>query len=174
MGLCFIIIFYIYDSKMHYIYSIPFIFRFLVLIVTSVHPATVICFPQKNGVVSLSTLLIDILWIFLWFPHCPWVWPLILISAYIWNTLLIDNIVAIYPPSEAFFWTRPLQWWQCRQWQAILQRHHISIPSSWRWRPTRQKSSRIIIRQLCSDSSRRLEHLQDLASTSLLPSMVRL
>ena len=31
------------------------------------------------------------------FPHCPWVWPLVRITAYIQITLLSDNIVAIYP-----------------------------------------------------------------------------
>ena len=57
--LCFIIIFYIYDSKIHFICAIPLIFRFLVLIVTSSHPVTVsLFFYQHNVVVSPSPLLI--------------------------------------------------------------------------------------------------------------------
>ena len=47
--------------KIHFIYAIPFIFRFLVLIVTSSHPAMVsLFFFQHNDVFSLSTLLIVI------------------------------------------------------------------------------------------------------------------
>ena len=34
------------------------------------------------------------------FPHCPWVWPLIRIAAYIRTTLLSDHIVAIYIPPQ--------------------------------------------------------------------------
>ena len=104
---------------------------------------------------------------FFWFPHCPWVWPLIRISDYTRTTFLSDRIVAIYPPSEACFWTRPLQWRRCRQCWPMLQRHHTSIPSSCRWRPTCQKLSRIIIRRRHSDSVRRWEHPRDLESTSL-------
>ena len=78
------------------------------------------------------------------------------------------------PPSEAWFWTLPLQWWWRRRWRLILQRHRTSIPSSCFWRPNRKKLSRIIIRRYRSDSSRRWEHPRDLASTSMYPSMVRL
>ena len=106
------------------------------------------------------------------YPHFPWVWLLIQIAAYIWTNLLSDNIVAIYPSSEACFWTCPLQWQQCRRWRPILQRYHTSIPSSCRWRPTRQNPSRIIIWRC--DSARRWENLRDMASTLLGPSMVRL
>ena len=53
-----IIIFYVYNSKIHFVYAIPFIFIFLVLIVTSSHTATVsLFFSQHNGVVSPSPLL---------------------------------------------------------------------------------------------------------------------
>ena len=31
------------------------------------------------------------------FPHCPWVWPLVRVAAYIQITFLGDYIVAIYP-----------------------------------------------------------------------------
>ena len=54
----FLIIFYVYDSKIHFIYAILFIFRFLFLIVTSSHPVTAsLFFSQNNGVISPSTLL---------------------------------------------------------------------------------------------------------------------
>ena len=53
--------------------------------------------------------------------------------------MLSDHIVAIYPPSEACFWTHHMQWRRCRQWQPILQRHHTYIPSSCRWWPTCKK-----------------------------------
>ena len=44
--------------KIHFINAIPFIFRFLVLIVTSSHPVTVsLFFSQYDGVVSQSQLL---------------------------------------------------------------------------------------------------------------------
>ena len=66
--LCFIIIFYVHGSEIHFIYANPFIFRFLVLIATSNHPVTVSLFlSQHNGVVSLSPLLIVIFVVFLFF-----------------------------------------------------------------------------------------------------------
>ena len=172
--LCFIIVFYVYDSEIHFIYAIPFIFRFLVLIVTLGHPVTVsLFFSQHNGVVSPSTLLIVIFWLFFWFPHCPWVWPLTRIAAYIQTNFLSDHIVAIYPPSEACFWTRPLQWrWHCR-WRLILQWHHTSIPSSCCWQPTCKFFSWTIIQWCLADIARRWEHPRDLASTSLWPLKVR-
>ena len=37
-------------------------------------------------------------WVFLGFPHFPWVWSLIRIAACIRTTFLSNNIVAIYPP----------------------------------------------------------------------------
>ena len=80
---------------------------------------------------------------FFWFPHCPWVWPLIWIADYIWTTLLSNHIVAIYPPSEAFFWTRSLQWQLPRRWRPILQRHRTSIPYYCCWWTTRQTFSRV-------------------------------
>ena len=43
-----IIIFYVYDSKIHFIYAIPFIFRFLVLVVTSSHPVKVSFFLPEQ------------------------------------------------------------------------------------------------------------------------------
>ena len=59
--LCFILIFYALDSKIHIIYAIPFIFIFLVRVVTSSYPAVVsLFFFQQNGVVSPSPLLIVI------------------------------------------------------------------------------------------------------------------
>ena len=59
--LCFIIIFNVYDSKIHFIYAITFIFRFLFLNVNSSHlVAASLFFSQNNGVVSLSPLLIVI------------------------------------------------------------------------------------------------------------------
>ena len=64
----FIIIFYVYNSKICFIYVIPFIFRFLVFIVTSSNPATVsLFFSQHNGVVSPSPLLIVTIWFFFGF-----------------------------------------------------------------------------------------------------------
>ena len=78
------------------------------------------------------------------------------------------------PPSKVCFWTRYLQWRRRRQWQPILQRQRNSIPSSCRWRPTRQNWPGLIIRQRHADSARRWEHLRDLASTSLWPSTARL
>ena len=108
------------------------------------------------------------------FPHCPWVWPLIRIAAYIRTTFLSDHIVAIYPPSEACFWTRPLQWWRHCRWQPILQRHCTSIPSSCRWWSICKNSSRIIIWRFRADSVIRWEHPRDLTSTSLWSSTVRL
>ena len=49
--------------EIHFIYAIPFIFIFLVLIVTSSHPVMVsLFFSQHNGVFSPSTLLIVIFW----------------------------------------------------------------------------------------------------------------
>ena len=141
---CFIVIFYVYDSKILFIFSIPFIFRFLVLIVTSSYPVTVsLFFSQPDGVVSPSPLLIVIFWLFFWFPHFPWVWPIIRIDAYIQTTFLSNHIVAIYPPVEACFWNRSLQWQQCRRWRPILQRHRTYIPSYCRFQPTRQKLVRI-------------------------------
>ena len=126
---------------------------------------------QHNDVVSPSLMLI--VFIFL-FPHFPWVWPLIPIAAYIRTTLLIEYIVAIYPPLEAWFWTRPLQCQWLHWWQLILQRHRTYTPSSCRWRPTRQNLSRIIIWRRRADSARRWEQPRDLASTSLWPSTARL
>ena len=55
-------------------------------------------FSQHYSVVSPSTLLIVIFWVVFGFPHCPWVWPLTWIAAYIRTTFLSDHIVAIYPP----------------------------------------------------------------------------
>ena len=50
--------------KVHFMYAITFIFRFLVLIVTSNHPVMVSLFlSQHNGVFSPSTLLIVIFWV---------------------------------------------------------------------------------------------------------------
>ena len=57
----FIIVFYVYNSKIHFIRAIPFIFRFFFLIVTSRHPVVVSLFlSQYNGVFPPSTLLIVI------------------------------------------------------------------------------------------------------------------
>ena len=91
--------------------------------------------------------------LFFRFPHCPWVWPFTRIAAYIQTTLLSDHIVAIYPPSEACFWTRPLQWWWRRWWRLILQWHCTSILSSCFCQTTRQNSSWIIIRRWLADSA---------------------
>ena len=56
---------------MHFINAIPFIFSFLILIVTSSHPVTVsLFFSHHNGVVSLSLLLIVIFWFF-WVSSLP-------------------------------------------------------------------------------------------------------
>ena len=56
--LCFIIIFYLYDSKISFIYTILFLFRFLVLVVTSSHPVMAsLFFSQHNGVVLPSMFL---------------------------------------------------------------------------------------------------------------------
>ena len=167
---CFIIVFYVYDSKIHFIYAIPFIVRFLVIL------SCWVCF-------SLSTMVFfhrQSCWLlffelFFGFPRCPWVWPLTRISAYIGTTLLSDHIVAIYPPSEAWSWTCPLQWRWHRQWQLILQLHRTSIPSSCCWQPTRQNSSWIIIqrhsswiiiRRCRADSARRWEHLEGFGKVS--------
>ena len=91
--------------------------------------------------------------LFFGFPHFPWVWPLTRIAAYIQTTLLIDHIVAIYPPSEACLWTRPLQWRCHNRWRLILQWHRTSIPSSCCWQPTRQNLSWIIIQRWLADSA---------------------
>ena len=109
-------------------------------------------------------------WFFFWvlggFPHCPWVWPLTQIAAYIRTTLLSDRIVAICPPSEACLCTRHLQWWRRHRWQLILQQHRTSIPSSYLWLLTRQNLSRIIIWRCRFDSSRRWEHLAGFGKVS--------
>ena len=85
------------------------------------------------------------------FPRCPWVWPLTRIAAYIRTTLLIVNIVAKYPPSEACLCTRPLQWLWYRRCQLILQLHRTSIPSSCFCQPNRQNLSWIIIQRWLAD-----------------------
>ena len=90
-------IFYVYNSKIHIVFAFPFIFRFLVLIVTSSHPVTdSLFFSQHNGVVSLSPLLI-FFWGFLIAHECDHS----LIAAYTQTTFLSDHIVDIFPPSEA-------------------------------------------------------------------------
>ena len=97
-SLFFIIIFYVYDSKIHFIYVIPFIFRFLALIVTSSHPVTAsLFFSQHNGVISQSPLLIFCI---SFLTHFPWVWLIIRIAAYVRTTFLSHHIVAIYPPRK--------------------------------------------------------------------------
>ena len=123
-------------------------------------------FSQHNGVFPPSTLLIVIFWVIFGFPHCPWVWPLTRIAAYIPTILLRNQIFAIYPPSEACLWTRPLQWRKRCWWRLILQWHRTSIPSCYCWRPTRQSSSRIIIRRCRVDSDRRWEHLAGFGKVS--------
>ena len=96
-----IIAFYVYDSKIHFIYTIPFIFRFLVLIVTSSNPVTVSLFlSQYNGVVSPSMLLIVVFGDFGGFPHCPQVWPLIWIAAYIRTTFWAIILSPYNPPRK--------------------------------------------------------------------------
>ena len=93
---CFILIFYIYDLEYHIIYAIPFIFRFLVLIVTSRHPATVsLFFSQHNGVVSPSPSIV-FFHIYSWFHYCSRVRPLLWIAAYIGIDFLSDRIIVIY------------------------------------------------------------------------------
>ena len=99
--------------------------------------------------------------LFFGFPHFPWVWPFTWIAAYTRTTLLSDHIVAIYPPLEACFWTRPLQWLWCRRWQLILQWHRTYISCSCCWQPTRQNSSWIIIRRWLADSAIRSGSLYD-------------
>ena len=95
--LCFIIIFCVYYSKINFIYAIPFIFRFLVLVVTSNHPVTVsLFFYQHNGIVSPSPLLIVICCRFSLFLRCPWVRPLIVFADYIGSTFLSNHIIALY------------------------------------------------------------------------------
>ena len=166
--ICFIIIFYVYDLKIYFIYANPFIFIFLVLIVTSIHLVTEsLFFSQNNGVVSTSPLLI----IIFGFPHFPWERPLVRISAYIQKTFLIDNIVTIYPPLDACFWTHPLQWLRRCQWRPILQQLSPLLAASG---PPFKNWPGLIIRWCCTDSARRQEHLQDLASTSWWPTGVRL
>ena len=64
----FVLIFYVYNSKIHFICAIPFIFRSLFLVVASSYPFMgSLIFSQKNGVVSSSPLLIAIFWFF-FFP----------------------------------------------------------------------------------------------------------
>ena len=99
--------------------------------------------------------------LFFGFRHCPWVWPLTRIAAYIRTTLLSDHIVAIYPPSETYLWTCPLQWRWHRRWQLILQWHRTSIPCSCCWHPTRQNLSSIIIQRWLADSAIRPGSLYD-------------
>ena len=142
-----------------FLFAIPFIFIFLVIL------SWWVCF-------SLSTMIFfhrQRCWLlclgyflgFLISHECD---PLTLIAAYIQNTLLSDHIFAIYLPSEAWLWTRPLQWRWHRQWRLILQLHRTSIPSSCCWQPTRQNSSWIIIQQWLSDSSIRPGSLYDSAA----------
>ena len=99
--------------------------------------------------------------LFFGFPHCPWVWPLTRIAAYIRTTLMSDHIVAIYPPLEACLWTCPLQWRWHRWWRLILQFHCTSIPSSCCCQPTRQNSSWIIIQRWLADCAIRPGSLYD-------------
>ena len=121
----------------------------------------ILLFSQHNGIFPPSTLLIVIFWVIFGFPHCPWVWPLTRIAAYIRTTLLSDHIVTIYPPSEACLWTRPLQWRWHRRWRLILQWHRTYIPSSCYWQPTRQNLSWIIIQRWLADSAIRSGSLYD-------------
>ena len=102
--------------------------------------------------------------LFFGFPNFPWVWPLTRIAAYIQTTLLSDHIVAIYPPSEACLWTRPLQWRWHRRWRLILQWHRTSIPSSCCFQPTRQYSSWIIIHRWLADIAIRTGSLYNSAA----------
>ena len=169
------IIFYVYDLKIYFIYAIPFIFRFLVFIVTSSHPVVAsLFFSQHNGVVSPLPLLIIIFRICFQFPHYPWVWPLIRIAAYIRTTFWGIILSPYTPPWMPAYGLGLFQWRRRRQWRPTLQWHHTSIPSYCCWLPTRQKSFRIIIWQDRADSARRWEHLRDLTCTSLWPSTVGL
>ena len=111
-------------------------------------------FSQHNGVFHHQSCWLLFFGLFFGFPHCPWVWPLTQIAAYIRTIFLSDHIVAIYPPSEACLWTRPLQWRWHRRWRLILQLHRTSIPSSCCWQPTRQKFSWIIQRWLADSTIR--------------------
>ena len=83
--------------KIRFIYAIPFIFRFLVLVVTSSHPVTVsFFFSQKNGVVSPSTLLI-VIFVFLLSSLPMSVSNHLDIDLYPKLRCQSDHIVAIYP-----------------------------------------------------------------------------
>ena len=75
------------------IYVIPFIFIILVIL------SWWVCF-SLNTMVFFHRQLCWLLFfgLFFGFPHCPWVWPLTIIAAYIQTTLLSDHIVAIYSP----------------------------------------------------------------------------
>ena len=62
----------------------------------SSHPVMVILFfSQHNDVVSLSQSSIFLFLCFSWFPHCPWMRPLVQIAAYIGSTLLSNRIISI-------------------------------------------------------------------------------
>ena len=94
---CFILIFYVYDSKFYIIYAIPINFRCLVLIVASIQPVTMsLFFSQHNGVVSPSLFLVVIFLRFSLFSCCPWVQPIVGFSENNRITFLSDNIIAIY------------------------------------------------------------------------------
>ena len=78
------------------------------------------------------------------------------------------------PPSEAYFWNRPMQWQRRCRCRPILQLHRSSSTSSCRWWPTCENLSRIIILWCRADILRRWDQPRDLAYTSLWPSTVRL
>ena len=91
-----ILIFYIYDLKCHIIYAVSFIYRiwFLIAFPNYLFKASFF-FPRT---MDLCTVTVNnhLLLFFNWFPHCPWVWSIILISAFIGNYLPSLHIVSIY------------------------------------------------------------------------------
>ena len=94
----FILIFYVYDSKLYIIYDIPFILRLLVLVVTCLFILShwVCFFSHHNGILSPSPSLIVIFCHITFFSRCWWVQPLVGISNYIGSTLMSDHIIATY------------------------------------------------------------------------------
>ena len=97
-----------------------------------------VSFFYTSTMTSFHFHLCWLLFSFSGFPHCPWVWTLIKIAAYIRTTLLINHVVAIYTLFEYWFCTLPKQWRRRHQWQPILQLHCTSFTSSCHWRPTCQ------------------------------------
>ena len=93
----FILVFKICDLKFHIIYAVSFIYIIWVLVVFHSHHFKASLFPSKeNGLVSPLNVNDCILCCIYWFPHYPWLWPLIWIAASIGNYFPSLCIFTIY------------------------------------------------------------------------------